>query len=82
MQVSCETALQAACVNGFGGLEIVELLVRWGAAISPLGGGCGTPLQAAAAGGHGSVVGFLLERGADAEVQNSVIISIAGTGSV
>ena len=82
VQVPCETALQAACVNGSRALEIVRLLVRRGATINTRGEGCGTPLQAAAAGGHGGAVGFLLEHGAKAEIQYRIDISIVRAGRV
>ena len=82
MQVTCETALQAACVNGSRALDIVKLLVSGGATINTIGGSCGTPLQAAAAGGHGGAVGFLLEQGAFAEVEYRISISIVRAGNV
>ena len=69
-------------MNGSRALETVRLLVKKGATIDGLGGADETPLQSAAAGGHGEVVEILLGKGADAEVENTIGISIAEGGYV
>lgn len=60
-----------------GDEKTVGLLVSAGAAVNTLGE-CGTPLQVAAAGRHGGVVGLLLKAGADANAQNPFHFSAAG----
>ena len=65
-QMSCKTALQAACISG--NEEAVRLLFRANACT--LGWEHGTPLQLAAASGRGGAVAELLKAGADANVEN------------
>ena len=54
-----------------GDVKTVELLLDAGAALEDLGGECGTPLQATAAGGHKRVVELLLRPSANAKVVHS-----------
>ena len=61
----------------------MQLLVEKGAILDTLSSwACGTPLQAAAAGGHIGAVDFLLKNGANDMVQNSITISLPRRGSV
>ena len=73
--VLCEAALQAACVKG--DKKTVRLLVNAGAAVDAVGGECGTPFQAAVAGGHGGVVELLLQAGVDTNVKRPFYFSAA-----
>lgn len=77
MQVTCETALQAVCVNG--NEKVAGLLISAGAAVDAQGGDCGTPLQAAALGGQGEIVEMLLKAGADAKTRNYFPARFLGT---
>ena len=70
----------AAFINGSRALNVVQLLVEKGATVGTLSWPCGTPLQAAAAGGQSGAVEFLLKNGADAKFQNSKHFDLRGGG--
>lgn len=53
-----------------GDKKVVGLLVNAGAVVDVLEGESGTPLQAAAAGGHGGVLELLLKAGANVNVKH------------
>ena len=62
-------ALQAACIDGYRNIEVVELLITKGADINAQGGYYGTALHAACAFNHREIAELLLNKGADFDVQ-------------
>ncbi|KAJ5318963.1 Pfs NACHT and Ankyrin domain protein [Penicillium brevicompactum] len=62
-------ALQAACIDGYRNIEVVELLITKGADINAQGGYYGTALQAACISSHQEIVQLLLNKGADINAQ-------------
>ncbi len=53
----------------FGYVQVVQLLLDWGADVNTQGGRYGNALYAASVGGHEKIVQILIERGADVNAQ-------------